>query len=485
MRSPGRRGRFSWWTFPRNSCGSASRTARSSLQTGSMPRSPTTTARATWQLCVSWPCCGWRTGWTRDSQGIGQVSGIEASWPARERIVVGLPGGPEGQALIRRGARILNRVNGGDLLAVHVRAAETAAAESAQELEAQRRLVQDLGGSYHLVAGEDPAAALLDFARSVNATQIVVGISRRGRLAGLLAGLRRRPHRRQGGPRRGCHRRSHHVPAARGRKPGCAPAAGSGPCPRYDRFCHGCPASRPAAAPAGGQPGQESGDNRPGPAHRLRRRGAGRRTVARDPRGALEQPAGELLLHPAGGHPDHQRFPERARPPGVCRGVRRSRHRGGPLRAAFQGSGPRQGGGRHPRGPLARGGRFGGHGCGIAGASPGRLPGPGRGPSEPPGRRRFAGAAPDCPPGWGLAAYRQRRRSSGLQFRQRRGRAPAQQVSTATTWNGSVPPPAWSCTGRVLPASDRRLLGAFGCPSGGPAGTPATAGQPVRSPEAR
>ena len=71
-----------------------------------------------------------------------------------------------------------------------MRAAETAAAESPQELESQRRLVQDLGGSYHLVAGEDPAAALLDFARSVNATQIVVGIPRSGGLAGLLAGLR-------------------------------------------------------------------------------------------------------------------------------------------------------------------------------------------------------------------------------------------------------------------------------------------------------
>ena len=61
------------------------------------------------------------------------------------------------------------------------------AAESPQALEAQRRLIQDLGGSYHIVAGEDPAAALLDFARSVNATQIVVGISRGGKkLAGLL-----------------------------------------------------------------------------------------------------------------------------------------------------------------------------------------------------------------------------------------------------------------------------------------------------------
>lgn len=113
---------------------------------------------------------------------------IEESWPARERIVIGLTGGPEGEVLIRRAARILKRVNGGDLLAVHVRAADGVSAESPQALEAQRLLVRDLGGSYHTVSGEDPAKALLDFARSVNATQIVVGVSRRKALAGRLTG---------------------------------------------------------------------------------------------------------------------------------------------------------------------------------------------------------------------------------------------------------------------------------------------------------
>ncbi|MET4134896.1 DUF4118 domain-containing protein [Pseudarthrobacter sp. PvP090] len=115
--------------------------------------------------------------------------GIEESWPARERIVVGLTGGPEGEVLIRRGARILNRISGGDLLAVHVRAADGVASESPQALEAQRHLIQDLGGSYHIVTGEDPAGALLDFARSVNATQIVVGISRRKKISALLGNL--------------------------------------------------------------------------------------------------------------------------------------------------------------------------------------------------------------------------------------------------------------------------------------------------------
>lgn len=115
---------------------------------------------------------------------------IDASWPARERVVVGLSGGPEGAGLIRRGARLLNRVSGTDLLAVHVISTEGAATESPQALEAQRKLVQDLGGSFHVVAGDDPAEALLDFARSVNATQLVLGTSRAGAAARTLGALR-------------------------------------------------------------------------------------------------------------------------------------------------------------------------------------------------------------------------------------------------------------------------------------------------------
>lgn len=107
-----------------------------------------------------------------------EVEGIRTSWPARERVVVGLSGGPEGEVLIRRAARILSRVSGGDLLAVHARRADGAAPESLQDLEIQHRLVTELGGSYHTVAVDDPADGLLEFARDVNATQIVVGVSR-------------------------------------------------------------------------------------------------------------------------------------------------------------------------------------------------------------------------------------------------------------------------------------------------------------------
>ena len=59
-------------------------------------------------------------------------------------------------------------------------------ATSATEIEQQRLLAENLGGSLQLVVGDDIAATVLEFARSVNGTQIIVGASRHGRLAQLV-----------------------------------------------------------------------------------------------------------------------------------------------------------------------------------------------------------------------------------------------------------------------------------------------------------
>jgi two-component system sensor histidine kinase KdpD len=48
--------------------------------------------------------------------------------------------------------------------------------------------VEELGGSYHQVVGEDIPSALLAFARAENATQLVLGASRRSRIATVLTG---------------------------------------------------------------------------------------------------------------------------------------------------------------------------------------------------------------------------------------------------------------------------------------------------------
>ncbi|MGW1892219.1 DUF4118 domain-containing protein [Streptomyces sp. NPDC002004] len=105
-----------------------------------------------------------------------QVSTI---WGSRERIVVGLTGGPEGRTLIRRAARLAEKGAGGEVLAVYISRSDGLTAASPKELAVQRTLVEDLGGTFHHVVGDDVPVALLDFARGVNATQIVLGVSRR------------------------------------------------------------------------------------------------------------------------------------------------------------------------------------------------------------------------------------------------------------------------------------------------------------------
>nr|WP_258566400.1 DUF4118 domain-containing protein [Leucobacter luti] len=55
-------------------------------------------------------------------------------------------------------------------------------------LAQQRALAEQLGGSYHQVLGSDIPTALVEFARSHNATQLVLGASRRGRLAAAFTG---------------------------------------------------------------------------------------------------------------------------------------------------------------------------------------------------------------------------------------------------------------------------------------------------------
>jgi two-component system sensor histidine kinase KdpD len=111
---------------------------------------------------------------------------IDHVWEARERVVVALTDGPEGDTLIRRGARIAARSARGreiDLLAVHVLAGNGPGAASTTALQRRRQLVENLGGSFHQVVGDDIPQALLEFARAGEATQLVIGTSRRSRWA--------------------------------------------------------------------------------------------------------------------------------------------------------------------------------------------------------------------------------------------------------------------------------------------------------------
>jgi two-component system sensor histidine kinase KdpD len=112
---------------------------------------------------------------------------IDSTWETRERVVVALTGGPEGATLIRRASRIAAR-GAAELTAVHVAGGDGLLGADSAALAEQRSLVESLGGSYRVVRGGDVPVALLDFARGVDATQLVLGVSRRGPLTAWLTG---------------------------------------------------------------------------------------------------------------------------------------------------------------------------------------------------------------------------------------------------------------------------------------------------------
>ncbi|MER8105724.1 DUF4118 domain-containing protein [Kitasatospora sp. NPDC094016] len=113
--------------------------------------------------------------------------GIRAPWETKERIVVALDGAPQGEHLIRRGARTATRVHG-DLIGVHVRPDDGATVHEPPALAGQRALLHELHGGYIEVDGNDTARALVDFAHAESATQILLGPTSRSRLRELVSG---------------------------------------------------------------------------------------------------------------------------------------------------------------------------------------------------------------------------------------------------------------------------------------------------------
>jgi two-component system, OmpR family, sensor histidine kinase KdpD len=113
--------------------------------------------------------------------------GITKPWETKERVVVALTGAPNGDRLLRRGSRIAARVNG-ELVGVHVRPVDGLAHSDSERLEQQRQLLGELNGRYAEVTGTDIATALVNFARSENASQLILGATRRSRWAELTHG---------------------------------------------------------------------------------------------------------------------------------------------------------------------------------------------------------------------------------------------------------------------------------------------------------
>lgn len=105
---------------------------------------------------------------------------ITDMWEARERVAVAVTGGPESETLVRRASRIASK-SSAELMVVHVIRGDGLAGLSEARMSKIRELANSLDASLHTVVGDDVPTALLDFAREINATQLVIGSSRRSR----------------------------------------------------------------------------------------------------------------------------------------------------------------------------------------------------------------------------------------------------------------------------------------------------------------
>ncbi|MGO4617106.1 ATP-binding protein [Nocardia sp. 2YAB30] len=110
---------------------------------------------------------------------------ITELWEARERVVVAVTGGPESETIVRRASRIATK-SSADLVVVHVVRGDGLAGVSTERLARLRELAASLDASLHTVTGDDVPSALLEFAREANATQLVLGTSRRSRWARIF-----------------------------------------------------------------------------------------------------------------------------------------------------------------------------------------------------------------------------------------------------------------------------------------------------------
>jgi len=124
-----------------------------------------------------------------DDSLLVQLKGLAVGdiWDTGERIVVGVDATEGTGGVIRRAARLAQRV-GGDLRVVHVVSSEHSKSGDEAAFAELRKLADDVGAEWIELRGDEPARTLMDYALSHQITQVVLGSSRRSRLEELTKG---------------------------------------------------------------------------------------------------------------------------------------------------------------------------------------------------------------------------------------------------------------------------------------------------------
>ncbi|HXU29908.1 MAG TPA: DUF4118 domain-containing protein, partial [Thermoanaerobaculia bacterium] len=105
-----------------------------------------------------------------------ELQGIAPTWPVAERLVVAASSGPQAERVVRAGRRLAEQLRA-EWSAIYV---ETERERRLPQADRDRvwgtlRLAEQLGASTRVLAGLDPAAEILRFARRANASKLVLG----------------------------------------------------------------------------------------------------------------------------------------------------------------------------------------------------------------------------------------------------------------------------------------------------------------------
>ena len=111
----------------------------------------------------------------------------EVLWETSERILIAVTAAPGTDAIVRRAARMAARIKA-DLKVLHVIAGDGGPRNNDQQLALLRQVSTDVGAHWTEIQADDPAQAVIDFARDHQITQIVVGSSSRTRWQELKGG---------------------------------------------------------------------------------------------------------------------------------------------------------------------------------------------------------------------------------------------------------------------------------------------------------
>ncbi|MGB9112198.1 MAG: universal stress protein [Acidimicrobiales bacterium] len=109
------------------------------------------------------------------------------TWETNERIMVAVTDAPGMTGIVRRAARMAQRLKT-DLEIVSVVDDNSSGSSARNELDKVRKCCGDVGATWHEITGDNIAKDIVDFARAHQITQIVLGSSRRSRWQEALRG---------------------------------------------------------------------------------------------------------------------------------------------------------------------------------------------------------------------------------------------------------------------------------------------------------